>query len=462
MSTTALAWLFSYIILMFRGLSKPVFVFCAYLLTFYAAPQWWWWGEPIFALPIRWNLITAITLALIAFLFSSPDRKLDGVDYFFFLGLFLYIINALLVHNFLAVNPPKSALELDILWKGVGLAIILRFVIIDIKSLNIALFTIVILSSYIAYEVYFNGAGYMLKGRLEGLKFPGASESNGTAILNSMTLPFIGYFFIVNPIPYSRLFSFLVAPFVLNLILLCNSRGTYLGIAVSGLCMIAFARGNARKYALLIGLGGIAAFLFLARSEQVWARLFSISASAVERDASAQSRLDYTKAALQMIGDHPFGSGGGATFYSDLGFSYIAPYGAPHPRAAHNGYMNIMGGWGIQGFSMLMLAILTSIVSLIMALKKLDPVHQNKTIFLGVCILAAMVGQLVSTCFGDYLDGEWFLWQASFALSFSSFVKNHCVEDFDLESDTADQEGLEDGDLEEELAFDHREREIVR
>jgi putative inorganic carbon (HCO3(-)) transporter len=439
MSTTAIAWLLSYVFLMVRGLSSPVFIFCAYLLTFYTAPQFWWWGTPITSLPIRWNLVTAIALAFFAFFSTARDRKLSNVDYFFMTCLFVYIINALFVHNFLAVNPLRSEKEFDTLWKGVGLALVLRLVIYDIKSLNIALFTIVLLSSYIAYEVYFNGAGKMIKGRLEGIYFPGASESNGTAILNSMTLPFIGYFFIVNPLKYSRWIAFAVSPFVLNLILLCNSRGTYLGVAVSGLVMIAFSRGNARKYAILIGLGGIAAFLFLARSEQVWNRIFSMSANAEERDESAQSRLDYTKAALQMIGDHPFGSGGGATFYSDLGFSYIAPYGAPHPRAAHNGYMNIMGGWGIQGFTFLITAILSSLGTLFLSLRKLDPVRQNNTIFLGACIMAAMMGQLVSTCFGDYLDGEWFLWLSSFALAYAGCVHSNVLGADDLPIDATEE-----------------------
>jgi hypothetical protein len=425
MSLTAIAWLLTYFYLMLRGLVNPVFISCAYLLTFYAAPQFWWWGAAITSLPIRWNLVTGLFLAVFAFLGPSEKRRLGPVDRFFLLCLGLYIANAFMVNSTLAANPPRSAMEFDTLWKGGILALVLRFVVSDFKGLNTVLFTILILSAYIAYEVYFNGAGRMTQGRLEGLRFPGAFASNGTAILMSMSLPFVAYFFIINPIPYSRLFAFLAAPFILNVVLLCNSRGTYLGTAAGGLMMIFFARGAARKYSIFIALAGIAAFLFLARDAQIWERLFSITANSEEREASAQSRINFTLAALRMVQDYPWGSGGGAAFYSERGFSYIIPLGQKTPRAAHNGYTNIMAGWGIQGFSLLIMAVGTSLFALVGSLRRLDPIRHTKIAFLGACIIAAIFGQLVSTCFGDYLDGEWFLWLTTLALSLSSIINNN-------------------------------------
>ncbi|MFN6303359.1 MAG: O-antigen ligase family protein [Planctomycetota bacterium] len=420
MSATAIAWLISYCYLMLRGLSKPVFVLCAYLLTFYAAPQFWWWGTPLTS--IRWNLVTAIALVVISLLLRSDESKLLGGDKLFMGLLLLYIFNAWAVNNYLANEPVKSNKEFDILWKGVVTAIVARLSIHSLKDLNIAFMAIMALTFWVSYEVYFNGAGKMIHGRLEGLRFPGASQSNGTAILVSMALPIIGYFFIVNPFRYSRWIAFGFAPFILNVVLLCNSRGTYLGLAASGLVLIFLARGKSRKHAMLIALGGIAAFLFLARSEQIWNRLFSINATAEERDGSAQSRINFTKAGIQMIADHPLGSGGGAAFYSPLGFSYIAPFGQPHPRAAHNGYVNIAAGWGVQGFLLLISAIFVSATSTVLSMLRLDPSRHEKTNFLGACILAAIFGQLVSTAFGDYLDGEWFLWLAAFGLAYSSAI----------------------------------------
>lgn len=455
MSTTAIAWLLAYFFLMLRGLANPVFIFCAYLLTFYAAPQFWWWGAAITSLPIRWNLVTALSLAVFAFLVPSEKRRLGPTDTFFLLCLGLYIFNAFIVNWVLAANPPRSAMEFDTLWKGGMLALVLRFVVSDIKGLNIVLFAILFLSAYIAYEVYFNGAGKMVQGRLEGLRFPGAFASNGTAILISMCLPFVAYFFIINPIPYSRLFAFLAAPFILNLILLCNSRGTYLGTSAGGMMLIFFARGAARKYSIYMAIAGVAAFFFLARDAQIWERLFSISANVEEREASAQSRIDFTLAALRMIQDYPWGSGGGAAFYSDRGFAYLIPLGQTQPRAAHNGYTNIMAGWGIQGFFLLIMAVGSSFFALVRSLGRLDSIRHTKVTFLGACIMASIFGQLVSTCFGDYLDGEWFLWLATLALSLSSIINNNDHDELEnalgLQGKGAFQDEVE------ELDFEHGE-----
>lgn len=465
MSTTAIAWLFAYFFLMLRGLANPVFIFCAYLLTFYAAPQFWWWGASITSLPIRWNLVTALSLALYAFLVPSEKRRLGPIDTFFLMCLGLYIVNAFIVNSVLADNPIRSAMEFDNLWKGAMLALVLRFVVSDIKGLNTVLFTILILSAYIAYEVYFNGAGEMIQGRLEGLRFPGAFASNGTAILISMCLPFVAYFFIINPVPYSRFVAFLAAPFILNLLLLCNSRGTYLGTAAGGMMLIFFARGAARKYSIYMALAGVAAFFFLARDAQIWERLFSIAASAEEREASAQSRIDYTLAALRMIQDYPLGSGGGAAFHSDRGFSYIKPLGLTEYRAAHNGYMNIMAGWGIQGFSLLIMAVGSSFFALVGSLRRLDPIRHTKVTFLGACVMASIFGQLVSTCFGDYLDGEWFLWLATLAVSLSSIINNNDHDELEnflgLTGKGVFQDELEEVDFEHgEVVSGAREEEV--
>jgi hypothetical protein len=84
-----------------------------------------------------------------------------------------------------------------------------------------------------------------------------------------------------------------------------------------------------------------------------------------------------------------------------------------------------MAGWGIQGFSLLIMAVGTSLFALVGSLRRLDPIRHTKIAFLGACIIAAIFGQLVSTCFGDYLDGEWFLWLTTLALSLSSIINNN-------------------------------------
>ncbi len=69
-----------------------------------------------------------------------------------------------------------------------------------------------------------------------------------------------------------------------------------------------------------------------------------------ERDHSAAGRLDYWKAGLRMIADHPLG-GGGHGFSRAYGMPYIREVSGAEfaARSVHNGYINEVCEWGIQG-----------------------------------------------------------------------------------------------------------------
>ncbi len=143
--------------------------------------------------------------------------------------LIAYVVNAFAVNWLFADFPKESSEQFDLVWKSVGLALLLRLCIWEQKDLNVLLMTILLCSAYIGFEVVFNDAGTQVKGRLEGIDFPGASGSNGCAAILSMSLFCIGYFVVCNPFAFSRVIAFFAAPLVLDTILRCNSRGTYLG-----------------------------------------------------------------------------------------------------------------------------------------------------------------------------------------------------------------------------------------
>jgi hypothetical protein len=92
---------------------------------------------------------------------------------------------------------------------------------------------------------------------------------------------------------------------------------------------------------------------------------------------------------------------------------------------------------------------------LVGSLRRLDPIRHTKIAFLGACIIAAIFGQLVSTCFGDYLDGEWFLWLTTLALSLSSIINNNDHDELENSLCLTGQGALHDEV--ESLDFEHGE-----
>ena len=442
MSISAIAWLLAYLVLALKGFSRPVYACSAYLLTFFLSPSNWWWGKGLLSsITLRWNL--AATLLIIAAILVNWHRlpKLSRADKWFMGLLITYVINAFFVNWLLANLPLESAKEFDLVWKSVGLALLLRVCIWDKLDLDILLMTILVCSAYIGFEVIFNGAGTPVKGRLEGINFPGATGSNGCAAILTISLFCIGYFVVCNPFPYARIVAFLSAPLILDTLLRCNSRGSYLSLAIGGVGLILLANGKSRKYAILIGLGGVAAFLLQAQSGNIWDRLFSISASEEERDDSAEQRVQSWTAGMKMVADYPLGSGGHAAFVSPRGMTYITHIRTDEYRSVHNGYINIMAGWGVQGFALLIAALLTGSWTLIRTMyRNVYDVPDTHT-FLGACLIAALVGQLVCTMFGDYLDGEWFFWLVVFGLAYSEFDASQ-AEDSDAADESLDCDPL--------------------
>lgn len=432
MSTTAIAWLFFYLRNATKGLWRPSFLVCAYLMTFYTGPNWWWWGrEGIFASVGRWNFYTAILLATGVVLSASQAKRLQKSDLFFILLLLAYVLNCTLVHFLLADYPAISFVEWDILWKNVLTAVLFRLAIRDLEDLHWVIGTSVACCCYVGYEIVFNGAGKSIHGRLEGLGFPGGVASNGCATVMSMMFPFLAYLVICKPFKYARVLGLVSAPLILDSILRFNSRGSFLGMAVAGCTLLLMARGKSRLYAIYSVIIGIMAFFYQAQDPKIWERLFSIGSTAEERDESASQRIDSWSAGLQMIRDYPLGSGGRSCFISPRGDEYISFLGYNEYRSVHNGFISIAAGWGVQGFLLITIAFGIAMMRTWSSIGYFQRRGDEKLAFLGAAIIGAFFGQCTCAMFGDYYDGEWFFWLAIYGLVYATFEQSQRQLDYE-------------------------------
>ena len=199
---------------------------------------------------------------------------------------------------------------------------------------------------------------------------------------------------------------------------------------------------------------GTLAFLYQARDPRIWERFFSIGNNTeIERDASAQSRLAFWEAGIKMIIDRPLGTGGKSAFRSPLGNTYIEDLGYERNRSVHNGYISIAAGWGVQGFLLVTLAFLIAMSRTWLAVKYFQQSKNENMVFLGAAILAAFFGQATTAMFGDYYDGEWFVWLAIYGLVYATFqtvererFDQECEEDKEFLDDSVQEEEYEDDD----------------
>ena len=378
---------------------------------------------------MRWNLLAALALVLIVFANWSRRAPTSKNCFRVAVFAFLYLINAFLVHNLLAANPDVSAKYFDLLWKSVGLAFLIRLSLHKTEDLHIFLFAITSLCGYVGYEVVVNEAGTTIAGRLEGIGIANASGANGIAAIMSMGLILCGYFIISPPSSLYRIAAVAMAPLILDTVLRCNSRGAFLGLIASGVWLIVAARSQVRIRAVaLLGIGAIA-ILIQAGDARIWERFFSTFAEGSERDNSAGERLLYWEAALNMVQDYPLGKGAKAAFKSDLGATYIEHFRAGEYRSVHNGFLDNLTSWGVQGFILLSSAFAISYFAMFRVAREYAKENKNEMSFLGAALQSVLIGQLVCTLFTSILDGEWYLWLAAVSLAYATYASQNLEDD---------------------------------
>lgn len=419
MSNTLLAWLVIYGVLVVVSFRRAAWGIALYLLTYYASPNNWWWGDNLTdTLGNRVNIVTALIFVMIVLFHASSNmHRLTKLQRTILLLLVMYAANATLVHFLFAANPPRSLDGMTMIWKQVGLLFLIMVALRDRFDVNILIGSIVIGSLYIAYEIVFNDRGNFSGGRLEGIGAAGAFESNYLAGLMLLAIPLAGYWLFYGTWK-TRVIAVVSLVLVFESLLRCSSRGAFLAIIAAGGWLLYAARGKARRYAIGgICLGLIACF-FMVKDENINERFKSIFVSSEERDSASQSRLDYWSAAVNMVSGHPLGSGAEAAFKSDLGVRYLSQKGVFVNRAVHNGYLDILASWGVQGFVIYLGVIVLAWSTVARACRNVPATDGGNAAFLGACIQSALVGQLVVCVFISSLDGEWFFWCFVLAAAF--------------------------------------------
>ena len=196
MSLTAIVWLFSFATFAILAFRRPAWGIALYLLVFYVDPNFWWWGRPIrTTFGIHFSITAALIFAAAVFA-NGPRLRLRERKIFTLLVCYALIATA--VHFALACNPERSARNLDLLWKNLGLLFLIATSIRDRVDWKILLYSILIGSIYLGYEMIINERGQFRSGRLEKAVASGVSDSEFLAGLLALTVPLAGAMLLVG------------------------------------------------------------------------------------------------------------------------------------------------------------------------------------------------------------------------------------------------------------------------
>lgn len=402
MSKTALAWLIAYGAGLLLSVVDPFYALLAYLLDYYAHPPLRWWG---LALPdLRWSLLAAGVL-LLAYLFngrSLVDRSILRHRQTKWLLGFLGV--AILVTAF-AVSVDRSLHYLSDIAK---LTLLYLLILGTVRTRSqFRWFVLVMIVGAFIWGVDAFENPKRKAGRLVGIGGPDSDADNSTAAHLLTVLPFLAVY-LLKGTAWMRAVCLVAAPFIVNTLILCNSRGASVAIAVAGLSSLLLARGKTRlQLGAMVLLAGV---LFVALTDRTFLNR-QVTLFSSEQDTSTTGRLDAWKGALELMRDRPFGSGGGGwDIMSPVYIPEVVEAHGGQERTVHNTYLLAGADWGVPG----LVLFLGFIASTLRQLHRIRNETGDELIYVeSLALEVGLIGFLTAAVFINRLYAEVLYWFAA-------------------------------------------------
>jgi putative inorganic carbon (HCO3(-)) transporter len=388
----------------------PIFGLLTYYYTYYTQ---FTWGRQY--MRERWSFYVSIAVLLSYLLKKNAEKYLSHFEMPQLKWLIFYIVNMVFV-GFFAVDPDGNKKEL----------------VAVVKLTVLYYLTICIVRTKLHYKMFlwvqvwgnflFGWHSYGKKltgGRLEGVGGPQTRTSNDLANHLVMILPFFSNMFFSGS-KWEKIAVICAAPWVINALVLCNSRGAFLGMLAMAFMSLARAPKKIRKKMLFgVILGGIL-FVHLA-DDRFWERMDTLK----EGTEKSSGRIEAWKGAIPLIEDHPFGVGGN-------GFVYLSPVYIPEIVAAHNGekrsvhntYLKVITNFGIQGFALYVAFIVSTLRQLRNMRKRTGSKNDNFYHMESTAIEISIWGFLITATFGSRPYFETLFWYCSIASALNNIQQS--------------------------------------
>jgi hypothetical protein len=281
------------------------------------------------------------------------------------------------------------------------------------KALNAVLWTYIIGATYVGYIAYSVGRGS--NGRVEGIGMvdTGGDANYTAAALVPAAVLLIYYAWIGNK--KIRLLCFVCGAFIVNALVLINSRGAFVGVVAGAgifICYMLFSRfqrAGQRGMAIVIILAGLSGALYVA-DDAFWERMYTMQANE-DGERGGAGRMHFWWATFDMLEDYPMGMGiGGYKVLSGLYVDDAATNYSVENRAVHSSWFQLLGDVGWIGAG-IFLGLLLSTWRLLGNTKKyLIEQKRMDAYFHMIALQCAMISFMVTATFIDRIRAEMFFW----------------------------------------------------
>lgn len=345
--------------------SSPVFAFVVYEAVYFFHPSKRWWGYMIPDVAYSFYTVMLMFTALALNFKQANQNKLFSAPqikwvYFILLGYGFA--------SFYAVSP---VLHHDALIYFLKLVIIISvaYKLIDTDSkLNYTLWGYIFGSWYIGFLAY--QVGRNSGDRVEGIGTVDSPDANGIAAAIAPSLVLCLYYFWRSGKPIGKILFAIAGAFILNGIVLINSRGAFLAIACSiGYFMFfmyfsSFQKRFQKSITILITLIGLVGASVVVDDTFI-SRMTTMTNTEVNAEQeSGSTRTVFWNAAWEMAKDYPMGAGfRGFNYYAPLYIPKNVHTGGSANRTVHSTWFEALTEVGYLGLFLLIMLLYSSFKS---------------------------------------------------------------------------------------------------
>jgi putative inorganic carbon (hco3(-)) transporter len=409
-SLTPLAWVLEYslsIVLSFAV--NPFFAALGYLLEYYRRPELQWWGKELPS--FRWNLIISVALGAAFLLRRTSLRQMKEVPNASLPWLIAFSAVMTLVTVTVAVNTGTSA-AWAIQW--VKMAVIFPLLVVGV--VRTPLMFDVFIAAHLLGGLDWGWNAWVdptrVHGRLLNIGSADSLNDNEASAHLLTILPFAILYVLAEKRWWLRAIALAALPFVVNTLILCNSRGAMVGVAgamAAGFYLV----GRGRRVRMITaGIATLAVGLYLADDTFLERQKTTTD----PQDNSAQERLITWQGGARLVMARPLGAGG-------RGFHLLSPQYIPSvveahggdPRAPHNTYVMVASEWGIAGL-VCYLGLYGSALLTTRRIKKRCTTPEDRYYYWrAMALQLALVAYMICSVFADRLYGEAGYWMIGLA-----------------------------------------------
>lgn len=427
---TAYLFLLIFVTSAIAGLVRwPLIALGTYVLVFFAHPPSRWWGD---LLPdLRWSLTAAACALIAAYFYKQPpevDRNPWHRDAIVRLVM-LYVL-WMWIQTPWALSYEDHIGGVTIMTKYLLVAYVIIKLLDKPEALDFMCVAHIVGCAYfglLAREMGIAGE------RLDGVGGPGVDDANTLGMMFATAAVLAIVQLLSGPL-WKRGIVALSLPFILNGLVLTQSRGSFLGLAVGGLAVFMLAPKGRRAAIGAMGAAGVVVFLALA-SDTFWERMQTIKVEeGQEREKSAESRIVIAQAQVRMFLDFPMGSGHRGT--AMLSRKYIPEeyltrnvYGQideNSARSSHNTLLTVLVEQGVVGM-LLYLSLLCVLARRVLSLRSLSTAMPER---MRISMSAAGIGGAIAALFvagifTDYLRAEVAVWLYSMLVAATRVMESY-------------------------------------